>query len=75
MPSQTWFCAQNDLNTIQYVYGINPSTHQIIWTEDLDIVAWSLDSQKVQDLITNNNLPNVSAIAKQGDTPKHRPPL
>ena len=74
MPSQEWFCAQNDLNTAQYIYGVNPSTHQIVWTEDLGIVAWSLDSQKVQDLLTNNNIQNVSVVAK-GDSPPHRPPL
>lgn len=74
MPSQEWFCAQNDNNTSQYIYGVNPVTHQIIWTEDLSIVAWSYDNTKVQDLINNNNLPNVSVVAK-GDTPPRRPPL
>lgn len=75
MPAQDWFCAQNDLNTDQYIYGVNPSTHEIIWTTDLNIVAWSFDSQKVQDLINNNNLPNVSVAAKSGGNHPNRPPL
>jgi hypothetical protein len=74
MPSQDWFCAQNDFNTDQFIYGVNPSTHQIIWTEDLNLVAWSLDSEKVQNLIANNNLSNVSTVAKGGNHPP-RPPL
>jgi hypothetical protein len=73
MPDQTWFCAQND-NTAQYVFNVTKNPITVIWTSEENEAAWSFDSEKVSQLIANNNIQNVSVVAK-GDSPPRRPPL
>lgn len=77
MPSQTWFCAQNDINPNYYLYDYNEEYQTPVWTDDLGIVLWAQqnESSKIVQYITTRNITNVTVVAKGGDSPAHRPPL
>jgi hypothetical protein len=74
MPSETWFCVQHDTNS-NYVFNVTKNPITVIWTSDENEAAWSADSQKVSQLIANNNIQNASVVAKTGGNHPPRPPL
>jgi hypothetical protein len=76
MPSQNWFCAQNNVNPNYYLYDYNEQYQTPVWTDDLDFPIWSKDSSKVIAFVVDKDLQEfVTVMQKGGDTPAHRPPL
>lgn len=58
-----------------YVSGVTKNPPAINYSSNIEEAEWSTDSAKVTQLITRNNIPNVSATVKSGDHPGTKPPI